>query len=47
MSGYIIIEVQYTVNKWNSFAKELGLSVHARVQIAKTIESIQKIGTQK
>jgi len=39
--------VQYAVNKWNSFAKELGLSLHAREQIAKTIESIQKIGIQK
>ena len=49
VKGYadIILEVQYIVNKWNSFAKELGISTHTREQIAKTIESIQKIGTQK
>jgi len=39
--------VQYAVNKLNSFATELGLSAHTREEIAKTIESIQKIGTQK
>jgi len=36
----IIVEVQHAVNKWNSFAKELGIPVHTREQIAKTIETI-------
>ena len=44
VKGYvdIIIEVQYAVNKWSSFAKELGISTHTREQIEKTIESIEK-----
>ena len=40
----IIVEVQHAVNKWSSFAKELGISAHTREQIEKTIETI---GTQK
>jgi len=44
VKGYadIIVEVQYAVNKWSSFAKELGISTHIREHIAKTIETMGK-----
>ncbi|RLA58451.1 MAG: type II toxin-antitoxin system HipA family toxin, partial [Epsilonproteobacteria bacterium] len=46
VKGYadIIVEVQHAVNKWSSFAKELGISVHTGKQIAKTLEAIEITG---